>query len=293
MTRTSSRPSAVDQRSITVGAELAGQDPDRRGAARPQGDGGSRVRGPQAGVRGRVRRQRARNRCWQSTAAKKPRRGPVGVRRRAGELELERAGHADAVLVHREALVGVGVAGTAGRPSGSTRRRRGPSAGRAPPGTRPASPRPRRRPRPPRPWCARASPASGLNREIPSGTTATDVSSGYSVEDAGERVVERLAVVDPGAHDDLAAHLDAVVEERAQPAQARRASRVAQHPRAQLGIGGVDADVQRRQPLGDDPLEVGLGEPGQRREVPVQEAQPVVVVLQVQAPAQALRAAGR
>ena len=47
--------------------------------------------------------------------------------------------------------------------------------------------------------------------------------------------------------------------------------------------------MQRRQPLGDHPLEVGLGEAGERREVPVQEAQPVVVVLQVQAAAQALR----
>ena len=50
----------------------------------------------------------------------------------------------------------------------------------------------------------------------------------------------------------------------------------------------MDADVQRRQALGDHPLEVGLGEAGERGEVPVQEAQPVVVVLQVQAAAQAL-----
>ena len=50
----------------------------------------------------------------------------------------------------------------------------------------------------------------------------------------------------------------------------------------------MDADVQRRQALGHDPLEVGLGEPGERREVPVQEAQPVVVVLQVEAAAHAL-----
>ncbi len=57
---------------------------------------------------------------------------------------------------------------------------------------------------------------------------------------------------------------------------------------ADVGVGGVDADVQRRQPLGDHPLEVGLGEPGERREVPVQERQPVVVVLQVQAAAHAL-----
>ncbi len=47
--------------------------------------------------------------------------------------------------------------------------------------------------------------------------------------------------------------------------------------------------MQRRQPLGDHSFEVALGEAGQRREVAVQEAQPVVVVLQVQASAHALR----
>ncbi len=48
----------------------------------------------------------------------------------------------------------------------------------------------------------------------------------------------------------------------------------------------MDAHVERRQPFGDDALEVGLGEPRERREVAVQERQPVVVVLQVQALAQ-------
>ena len=57
---------------------------------------------------------------------------------------------------------------------------------------------------------------------------------------------------------------------------------------AEVRIGRVDADVQRRQMFIDDPFEVGFGEAGQRREVPVEEAQPVVVVLQVEAAAQAL-----
>ena len=56
-----------------------------------------------------------------------------------------------------------------------------------------------------------------------------------------------------------------------------------------VGIGGVDADVQRRQPLGHHPLEVGLGEAGEGRVVPVEERQPVVVVLHVERSAQALR----
>ena len=90
---------------------------------------------------------------------------------------------------------------------------------------------------------------SGLNREIPSGTTATDDSSGYSSRIPANVSSRAAPVVDAGAHDELAAHLDAVVEQGPQPAQARCAPRVAQHPRPQLGIGGVDADVERRQPL--------------------------------------------
>ena len=52
-----------------------------------------------------------------------------------------------------------------------------------------------------------------------------------------------------------------------------------------LGIGGVDRHVQRGQPLGDHPLVVELGETGESGEVPVQERQAVVVVLEVQRPA--------
>ena len=51
----------------------------------------------------------------------------------------------------------------------------------------------------------------------------------------------------------------------------------------------MDAHVQRAQLLGDDALEVGLGEPGERRVVPVEERQPVVVVLHVEAATQAGR----
>ena len=75
----------------------------------------------------------------------------------------------------------------------------------------------------------------------------------------------------------------------AQPPQADGAPPVAQHAGAHVGVGGVDRDVERRQALVDHPLEVDLREPGQRRKVAVEERQPVVVVLQVQAPAHALR----
>ena len=51
----------------------------------------------------------------------------------------------------------------------------------------------------------------------------------------------------------------------------------------------MDAHVQRAQLLGDDALEIGLGEPSERRVVAVKERQPVVVVLHVEAAAQAGR----
>ena len=76
-----------------------------------------------------------------------------------------------------------------------------------------------------------------------------------------------------------------MVEEHPQPPQARAAPAVAQHLGALTRIGGVDAHVEGAESLGDDPLEVGLGEAGQRREVAVQERQAVVVVLEVEAAA--------
>jgi hypothetical protein len=51
----------------------------------------------------------------------------------------------------------------------------------------------------------------------------------------------------------------------------------------------VDAHVERGQLLGHHALEVGLGEAGEGREVPVEERQPIVVVLEVEAAAQPRR----
>ncbi len=104
-----------------------------------------------------------------------------------------------------------------------------------------------------------------------------------AVEHAGEGVGQDGPVVDPRAADDLPVHLDVVVEQRPQPAQRRRPPPVPQQVRPDRRVGGVDADVERADPLGDDPLQVGLGEAGQGGEVPVEEAQPVVVVLEVEA----------
>ena len=64
--------------------------------------------------------------------------------------------------------------------------------------------------------------------------------------------------------------------------------RFRQQTGTQLGIGGVDAHVERAELLGEHPLEVGLGEPRERGEVPVEEGEAVVVVLQVEAAAHPL-----
>ena len=166
------------------------------------------------------------------------------LRRPALELRFERAGHPDAVLVHREAVVPFGV------------------------GERPVGhqvvlvggvehPAPERGLEHVLPVGHGIDDRSGLlDRVQPHGRLAVElrdterdeghrVELGILIEDAGERVVEDRAVVDTRAHHDLAAHGDAVIEQRPQPAQAHAAPRVLQHLTAHVGIGGVDAHVQR------------------------------------------------
>ena len=83
-----------------------------------------------------------------------------------------------------------------------------------------------------------------------------------AVQDPGQGVLERGAVVDARAEDDLAVDLDAAVEQHLQPAQAGRPLRVAQHACAELGVGGVDGDEERAEALGEDALRIELGEAG-------------------------------
>ena len=179
--------------------------------------------------------------------------------------------------------------GTDARPAGSTRRPRTRAAARACRGRSPAT------------SSTLSTTAAGLGHGVgpharlgvvaahPERHDAQRGQLGIPVEHAGQRVLEHVAVVDARAHDDLAVHLDAVVEQGPQPAEAGGPAAVAQHLGADVGIGGVDRHVERAQPLGDDALEVGLGEPGEGGEVPVEEAQPVVVVLEVEALPQARR----
>ena len=136
--------------------------------------------------------------------------------------------------------------------------------------------------------CGRIS-GSWLCALTPSGTTPSVARLREAVEHTEQRVVEHRAVVDSRAHDDLAVHRHTGVEQQLEPAQARRAPAVAQQADPHVGIGRVDAHVERTQLLGDDALEVGLGEAGERREVPVEKREPEVVVLEVEAAAHPLR----
>ena len=103
------------------------------------------------------------------------------------------------------------------------------------------------------------------------------------VVDVCERLVQDVAIVDPRTHDDLTVDLGAGVEQRGQPTQRRGTSPVPKQFFADLRIGGVDTDVDRREFLGDHSFEVGLGKAGEGRVVPIEKREPVIVVLEIQA----------
>ena len=214
-------------------------------------------------------------------------------RRRAPSPRLERARHADAVLVLGEARRTRRPPGTDARPGGSTRRPHRRGGGRARRGTAPATARPCRARRPPRPRVCAAGPARVVCTLTPSGTTPTVASRGNRSRMPSSVSSSTSPSFMPGHTTTWPCTSTPASSSAREPAQARRAAPVAQEPGAHLGVGRVDADVERAEPLGDDALEVGFGEAGQRGEVAVQERQPVVVVLQVEAAPHALRAAGR
>ena len=207
---------ALHQRGEHPRAELAGEDADRCRPPGPHRDrSGDRV-GAQSGVGRRIRRQRRGIGRGEEAA---PRAGRcVGG---AGELHLERTGHPDAVLVHRETVVAVGgreravgheVVLVGGVHEGSAERRRVHVL----PVLDGVDDRPRLGER------VRAHVRLGVELRHPEGDDRHLGELGILVEDAGECVVEGGAVVDAGTDDDLTAHLDPVVEQGAQPAQARR-----------------------------------------------------------------------
>ena len=128
------------------------------------------------------------------------------------ELEFECAGHADAVFVHCEPFVRVG-------------RRKGPTRHQVVLVTGKDHPPTDRLEKVSLPlddeFDDSACLIDGVLAHATLGREPRDAERNDSdrrefrkpFEDAGERVVEHVAVVDPRAHDDLSVHLDAVVEQ--------------------------------------------------------------------------------
>ena len=98
------------------------------------------------------------------------------------------------------------------------------------------------------------------------------------------------AVVPVGAQHDLGVHPDAGLGEPLHPRQdLRGAARLAEQPAAERRVRRVDGHVERRQALLDDARQVRLVEIGQRDVVAVEEREPEVVVLHVEASPHSLR----
>jgi hypothetical protein len=103
------------------------------------------------------------------------------------------------------------------------------------------------------------------------------------------RALQMSAVVEIGTQDDLCVHPDPGFREPLEPRQdLGRVPGPAKQGMPELRVGGVDRDVERREALLDDPLERDLIEVAERDVVAVQERQPEVVVLHVEALAHAL-----
>ena len=111
--------------------------------------------------------------------------------------------------------------------------------------------------------------------------------------EVGERLLEHVAVVQPGHDHHLAVELNAALGEPRELLDDVRHARVVEQHLARFPRRGVHRDVERRQPVLEDARDVALLEVRQRREVPVGEREPVVVVANVERLAEALAAAPR
>ena len=161
----------VDERREDPRAVLPRQDRDRRVSPRQERDGARRLHD--------TRRAVALGRSAVDPR-EEPRRDAGGLVDEAVHLELEGARHADAVFVHREALVRIGARGRDDPRASSTRRRGTRRAGRA--HARKTccqrATRGRRRRRASSAVCERSA-GSVDQRLTPSGTMHSDASSGY------------------------------------------------------------------------------------------------------------------
>ncbi|CAB4905744.1 unannotated protein [freshwater metagenome] len=71
-------------------------------------------------------------------------------------------------------------------------------------------------------------------------------------------------------------------EKLSQPTQTHTTARIAQHLTTNRGVGGMNTDIQRREAFGNHPLEIGFGEPRQRREIAIEKTQAVIIIFEIQ-----------
>ena len=107
--------------------------------------------------------------------------------------------------------------------------------------------------------------------------------------EVGERLLEHVAVVEPGHDHHLAVELNPALGEPRQLLDDVRHARIVEQHLARFPRRRVHRDVERRQPVLEDARDVALLHVRERREVAVGERQPIVVVANVERLAQALR----
>ena len=105
----------------------------------------------------------------------------------------------------------------------------------------------------------------------------------------GDRLLEDLAVVEPGHDHHLAVKLDSARRQPRELAHDIRHLRVVEQNLSRLERRRVHGDVEGRQPVLEDARDVLVLHVRQRREVAVGEGEPVVVVANVQRRAEPLR----
>ena len=101
-----------------------------------------------------------------------------------------------------------------------------------------------------------------------------------------------FAVILLRADHDLTVEVDARFLQPGQPLHNIPGEAVVHQPAAQLRVGGVDADIQRRSVATDNPLELLIVHVGQGDEIAHHQGKPPVVVLHVQSLAQSRRHLG-
>ena len=102
------------------------------------------------------------------------------------------------------------------------------------------------------------------------------------VHQIGQGAAELLAVIPAGADNDLSVHLDTGLAESTHVRQGTGGVFVAQHGAVQLGVGGVDGDIDGGDMQVNNTLRLPLGQIGQGDVVAQKKAQTGVIVLEIE-----------